>query len=131
MIWLAHNETGAIQGVLSMDGIDETAWTPCEEPPPPVPRRSAEQIFKLLTVGEHSALRDLPGKVFPEGHARAGDLIDPLKLMPVAFDRLAARREPLPLNDGDLLAVVSLGVAAGILTIDRAAAVLAGQPPEE
>jgi hypothetical protein len=80
--------------------------------PAPVPRLMPDALWQLLTVQEHAALVVA---------ARNDD-----GLLSVAFDRINARRDPLPLDDTNFIAMVWRAAEIGVLSVPRAAQVMAG-----
>jgi hypothetical protein len=72
----------------------------------------ADRLWQLLTVPEHVAAR------------ATGDAT-----LAVAFDRINARRAPLPLDDPNFVALVWRLVDLEVLSVARAAQALAGQFP--
>ncbi len=119
MIALRHTETGEIQLLESAEiaeaqGYAAPDWVEVDMPPPPIPSMMPAQLWQLLTVPEHAAARST---------ADEGGLVA------VAFDRINARREPLPLNDGNFVALVMRLVELEVLTEARGVQVLAGEVP--
>lgn len=109
-----QDSTGTIHLQPTADGLPAG----CVEvaiPPPAAPRLTAERLWQLLTVPEHVAAR------------QSGD-----PTVAVAFDRINARQAPLALDDPYVFALVArLVQPLEVLTLERAAAILAGQFPEE
>lgn len=119
MIALQHAETGEIQVLESAEiaeaqGYAAPDWVEVDLPAPPIPSLMPAQLWQLLTVAEHAAARSTA---------------DETGLVAVAFDRINARRDPLPLNDGNFVALVLRLVELEVLTETRATAVLAGDMP--
>lgn len=80
--------------------------------PAQVQRLKADALWQLLTVQEHAALVMA---------ARNDD-----GLLSVAFDRINARRDALPLDDTNFVAMVWRAMEIGVLSTARAAQVMAG-----
>ena len=96
------------------DGGSAWRWDGVWQPmPAPVPRLRPEHLWQLLTVQEHAALAQA---------ARHDD-----GLISVAFDRINARRDPLPLDDANFVALVWRAVQIGVLSSERAAQVINGK----
>ena len=118
--------SGAVQISATADGYD--GWEALPAPPGPGWRwhqagliwvrapepMLPERLWQLLTLEQHAAVRVLAAQV---------------PLMAVAMDRINARREPLPLDDGNFVAFVITAVGGGALTEAEGARVLAGLPP--
>lgn len=118
---------GMISVEPDTDGLPE-GWIEVDAPPaaegwrwsggpdgdwvPAIPAMHADRLWQLLTVPEHVAAR------------ATGDAT-----LAVAFDRINARRAPLPLDDPNFVALVWRLVDLEVLSVARAAQALAGQFP--
>jgi hypothetical protein len=144
MITIRHLETGAVQTVATLDGIDPEAWEQLAvaEPPAaggvlvngagqPVPRRlTGLQILGLYTAAQHGRARRMLDARFPEEHPQAGELIDPDALVQRLVDATLALREPIAVTDAFHQNGTAFLRAVGVIESDaEAARILAGLPP--
>jgi len=115
----------------AMEGLTARPATAADEPvvPPAAPRLTPFQVLNLFTIAERAAARRLIDARFPEGHPKAGDLIDPAGVVQVLLDSLIAAQDPIALDSSYHLGGVAMLQQFGILTAARAARVLAGLPP--
>lgn len=130
MIPIRHRQTGEIQIVAALDGIDAAAWEELAIAPPaptelaaaPVslvngawvqasPRLTPDEIFNLFTGAEKTA-------ILTSGIAQVTGLVLALRFQ----DRVA-------LDSTFHSQGVALLAGLGFLTAERAAQVLAGSPP--
>jgi len=143
MITIRHLQSGEVQRVETLDGVDLAAWEQLDvgEPPagggqlvngqwvPLAKRLHPFQLLNLFTIAERAAGRRLLYVRFPEGHPQAGELVDPAGVVQVLLDSLIAAREPIVLDSSYYVGGVAMLQQFGILTPERAAQVLAGLPP--
>ncbi len=145
MITIRHRETGEVQAVATLDGIDPAAWEALAigDPPPgggvlvggawqAVPRRlSGLQILGLYTAAQHARARRMLDARFPVEHPTlAGQLIDPDALVQRLVDATLALGEPIAVIDAFHVNGTAFLRAVGVIETDsEAARILAGNPP--
>jgi len=148
MITIRNLATAEVQLVSSADGIDPEAWEVLAVPEPSgamvngglrfvdgewraAPRMlTGLQILGLYTAPQHARARRMLNTVFPDGHAQAGQLVDPDALVQrlvdatLALPRLISATDPLHINGTALMR------ATGVIETDaEAARIAAGIPP--
>lgn len=105
--WIELDPPPAREGWRWSGGPDGS-WVPV------IPSMPAERLWQLMTLPEHVAAR------------ATGDAT-----LAVAFDRINARRAPLPLDDTNFVALVWRLVDLAVLSVPRAMQAMAGQFPAE
>lgn len=144
MITIRNRETGDVQVVAALDGIDPAAWEELSVPEPPagggrlvngawqpVPRRlTGLQILSLYTAAQHARARRMLDARFPEGHPQAGELVDPQGLVQRLVDATLALKDPISLADAFHVNGTAFLRGVGVIESDaEAARILAGLPP--
>jgi hypothetical protein len=142
-----HLDSGEVRLVGSTDGLDLDAWELLDVDPPtdaqlaagwtwrggawaaPVKRLWPAEILALYTVAQRARARRLLTERHPEGHALAGQLVDPHGNVAALIDSLLAHRAPIALSDPWHVNGTALMRALGVLESDaEAGRVLAGEP---